>query len=532
MGLLDIDYDELIKKALASQEPDKKSALSSGLLAAGLGILANSNRRGAEPFGVGGMMGLQAYGDNLQQQKKDPLAQIQMAQAIQGLQTSQQNQQAMKQWQGGFAPQTAPMRDFAPGEAPGPATPQPQIMPAAQQMPSAESLMQFMRSPNPTVASQAKDYFDRLYKPFEVGAGAKRFDPATGRVIDNPDPSKPMLQPNGTYGFAPGVMESLTAQKRGEVEASERAKADLDVITVTEGGRPRQVSRSQWLKEQQGQPQGDVGQMATQAYAAYLKGDQSKPFTFTYNQPKSKANPTKAEEAAQQAAATAPITLDTEYSSGLIKQNLGFRETILKEDKAARAQSSNIDRFLQLNKDPNVAQGKYAEAFSGLKNAAASFGVEVKGASSEQVMQGISNQMALQLRNPDSGMGMPGAMSDADREFLKSMPPGLNQTKEGRELTADLFQTVNARKVEVARMLLKHEAAGGKVDGEFLRKMADHADKNPMFGEAHAKRLETSLQEKPESKVTGKTRDYHIQNVFKTGTEEQKRKLRAAGYTE
>jgi hypothetical protein len=248
--------------------------------------------------------------------------------------------------------------------------------------------------------------------------------------------------------------------------------------------------------------------------------------------PRMGVDPGKVAEAVATKTAEAPIEQESKYQQGLITQNLKLRESILADATAARANSANIDRFMQLNKDPNVAKGRFAETFSGLKNAAASFGVDVKGLPAEQAMQSISSQMALQLRNPASGGGMPGAMSDSDRNFLTAMTPSLAQSKEGRELVAETFQAVNNRNVEVSRMLLKHEMDGGKVDSAFLKKLADHADKNPIFGEEQQKKL-AQIMEAPTApaapKVTGMTRNYHIDNIIKNGSPEDIQKLRDRG---
>ena len=152
-GLLDIDYEALIRKALEAQQPDKKSALQSGLLAAGMGMLANANRRGVEGIGAGGLMGLQAYQDNLQQQRKDPMQQIQMAQAIQGLQNSQANQRAMQDFQGfvGGAPTVAQAGPQEPVAAP---------MQAGGNV-TREAMMRYLTSPSEKVSTMAKAWLEQ-----------------------------------------------------------------------------------------------------------------------------------------------------------------------------------------------------------------------------------------------------------------------------------------------------------------------------------------------------------------------------------
>lgn len=57
-----------------------------------------------------------------------------------------------------------------------------------------------------------------------------------------------------------------------------------------------------------------------------------------------------------------------------------------------------------------------------------------QGAAAMQVFDAMGNKMALIYRNPDSGLGLPGAASDRDVEFLKSMVPNLKKTPEANQL--------------------------------------------------------------------------------------------------
>lgn len=96
----------------------------------------------------------------------------------------------------------------------------------------------------------------------------------------------------------------------------------------------------------------------------------------------------------------------------------------------------------------------------------------------------IVNQMALKLRNPDSGLGMPGALSDKDLAFLKQSVVGLETTPEGRKLIIDLTRRAAERRMQVARQAeAYYYKQNGSLQGwpEYL---AQWREQNPMISEA------------------------------------------------
>lgn len=141
----------------------------------------------------------------------------------------------------------------------------------------------------------------------------------------------------------------------------------------------------------------------------------------------------------------------------------------------------NLDTLETLYKDPNVAKGALAENISGLKNIGASFGIDMKGLSSEQAAEAITNKMALASRSTAEGGGMPGAMSDADRKFLANMQPGLTKTPEGRAQIIDASRKVAQRQIDMANMARQYEMKNGQLDLGFDQQLADYAAKNQMF---------------------------------------------------
>jgi hypothetical protein len=160
----------------------------------------------------------------------------------------------------------------------------------------------------------------------------------------------------------------------------------------------------------------------------------------------------------------------------------------MKAAAAAPADNARLDRLGQLL--DGVQTGKYSSSLMELqkglstilgKNAPTIFGKPAEVAQAEAA-QALSNEIALALRNPAGGAGMPGALSDGDRQFLSSMVPGLETTAEGRKLMIETQRRLNARRVEEARLMRDYiKANGNKLDGWEIY-AAEWAEKNPLFG--------------------------------------------------
>ena len=77
--------------------------------------------------------------------------------------------------------------------------------------------------------------------------------------------------------------------------------------------------------------------------------------------------------------------------------------------------------------DPNLYTGTGGNAIQGLKKTAQTlFGVKVEGVASGEVLQRVADKSALAMKDQ-----LPGPMSDADREFLQSLPANLITSPEG-----------------------------------------------------------------------------------------------------
>lgn len=121
-------------------------------------------------------------------------------------------------------------------------------------------------------------------------------------------------------------------------------------------------------------------------------------------------------------------------------------------------EAAKIAREVGLNIDPNLANKEAAVA--------------------------LSSEIALQLRNPAGGAGMPGAMSDADRNFLQGMVPGIEKTPQGRKTILETAKKLAQRDAEVARMARAYRQKNGTINEGFYDELARFSESNPLFKSA------------------------------------------------
>lgn len=98
-----------------------------------------------------------------------------------------------------------------------------------------------------------------------------------------------------------------------------------------------------------------------------------------------------------------------------------------------------------------------------------------------ETINAISNRLAMEARNPAGGAGMPGAMSDADRNFLKDTVPNLGDTPQGIAMKIDIAQKGAARKAEMAEAWNAYPDQTQAGWSKFKQDWKKYTDANPLF---------------------------------------------------
>ena len=167
-----------------------------------------------------------------------------------------------------------------------------------------------------------------------------------------------------------------------------------------------------------------------------------------------------------------------------------FGETfadLQKKGLAAMGEIANLDRINALL--DGVQTGKFKGTTQELKKAAKSFGIDLEqfgitdDTSPVDAATAIINQMALTLRNPESGFGMPGSLSENDLKFLKASAPGLEQTPEGRKQLIDYSKALAKRRIDIAKLARDYRKKVGQIDEGFYDELQKYSDANPLFKE-------------------------------------------------
>jgi hypothetical protein len=125
-----------------------------------------------------------------------------------------------------------------------------------------------------------------------------------------------------------------------------------------------------------------------------------------------------------------------------------------------------------------------------------------------ELLKSVQNRMALMMRNPEGGMGMPGAMSDADRVFLKESQPGIGTSPEGNRFMIEALRRMERRKAEISQLANdyvlevdpKTGESRGQLDAGFDKRVREFAEANPIFGDMKKFEGQSKASQGPEAK--------------------------------
>ena len=160
--------------------------------------------------------------------------------------------------------------------------------------------------------------------------------------------------------------------------------------------------------------------------------------------------------------------------------------------KAALETPKTIARYSQLETLlDGVNTGKLTPLGTELAAYAASLGLNVdKNLGNKQAAVALASQMALELRNPSGGAGMPGALSDRDREFLVRMIPNLSTSPDGIKQMVGFAKKMAERNAEVAKLARQYRSKHGSFDYGFVDELEAAFKDKHLFGKPAPIRFE------------------------------------------
>lgn len=127
--------------------------------------------------------------------------------------------------------------------------------------------------------------------------------------------------------------------------------------------------------------------------------------------------------------------------------------------------------------------GKFSKAGFELARAFNSAGIKIDSKlANKEAAEALGNQLSLELRNTSEGAGMPGAMSDRDRDFLKGMTPQMSQSAAGRKTLIDAHRAMAQRQQALGSMAQRYLEKYGSLDEQFFAQATQFNMQNPIFG--------------------------------------------------
>jgi hypothetical protein len=150
---------------------------------------------------------------------------------------------------------------------------------------------------------------------------------------------------------------------------------------------------------------------------------------------------------------------------------------------AGTAAGGNIAKYKQIGSLlSNVDGGTLTATGTNLASAMNSLGFKTdKDLPNKEAALALGNQAALELRNPANGAGMPGALSDSDRNFLVSLIPNASQSAQGRKQLIDSYVATEQRKQDVSGFARAYEKKYGILDNGFYEQLQNYSNANPLF---------------------------------------------------
>ena len=185
-----------------------------------------------------------------------------------------------------------------------------------------------------------------------------------------------------------------------------------------------------------------------------------------------------------------------ERGTGYAKQ----ADTIQSAARAATGDLANVQIMRQALQNGDFYTGIGGDWVQQGRRLAGAFGIaDADRLGSAELVETITNRLALGQRTTGDGAGMPGAMSDADREFLVKTVPGLLKSPNGNAQILDFMEKVAKRELDVAKMAADYEQQNGALDVGFDQQLMSYVSNNPLFAAKTANDAPTAAR--PGAKV-------------------------------
>ena len=149
---------------------------------------------------------------------------------------------------------------------------------------------------------------------------------------------------------------------------------------------------------------------------------------------------------------------------------------------AAQDALGNLSIMEQLASQPGFYSGTLADRVVQVKKAAVAMGADPDLVKNEESFNAIAKKTALDVMGGSLGVGF----SNADRDFVTSMVPGLENTQAGNAEIINIQRKLQQRRIDLAVLSDQYSTENGNLTG-FTKFIKEWAEENPLFPKAQSK---------------------------------------------
>lgn len=352
------------------------------------------------------------------------------------------------------------------GGEPDAATPQPAAAPAPKRMGPVmdDGLPQPDAPPTaPSLPSKRRFNPDRLNQVLAAAAyGGDEGATKAAEVISKlrPDLDKGMyVDADGTVRLRPGYADASRAVSGASTGGSEAAKAQYDVIAVPmPDGSTFSLPRAAYIALQQTGKIPGLGVSQTPGARAAAEAAARAPTEFITYQDAQGRPVTAAKSAVAGGVMTGQDDADSEYQKKGAMAAADRFQGLQNAGQAAPGKISQLQTIGRLLE--GVDGGNLSPVGLEVAKAANSLGFKIDpNLGNKEAANALSQQIALSFKDQ-----LPGPMSNADRDFLIKMTPGLTQSAAGRKTMIEAATKVYQRQQQVAGMARQWQQRFGRID--------------------------------------------------------------------
>ena len=160
------------------------------------------------------------------------------------------------------------------------------------------------------------------------------------------------------------------------------------------------------------------------------------------------------------------------------------------QGEEAVKQNLQLDQ-VSLAMSQGAKTGMGEEQILNLKSFLQTMGVDTGNLGPQELIRRTSNELALRMRNPESGLGLTGNTSNKDLQFLKESVAGLGRTEQGnREIIKAMRQYNRLRQDVAIKQSEIIEQNGGVVPLDIERQLMKYVNEYELFTPSERKAIE------------------------------------------